>query len=87
LDLVRRALEEAVEELAGRAQQLALRLRSLKPGNRARAVAGALKHAEMLRSAVEVARAHRGEIEKLGLAGVESKLEVALELLEGALSA
>jgi hypothetical protein len=86
-DLVRRALEEAVEELAGRAQQLALRLRSLRPGSRARAVAGALKHAEMLRSAVEVARAHRGEIEKLGLAGVESKLEVALELLEGALSA
>jgi hypothetical protein len=87
LDLVRRALEEAVEELVGRAQQLELRLRSLKPSNRARAVAGALKHAEMLRSAVEVARAHRGEIEGLGLAGVESKLEVALELLEGALSA
>jgi len=30
-DLVRRALEEAVEELVGRAQQLALRLRSLRP--------------------------------------------------------
>jgi hypothetical protein len=87
LDLVRRAFEEAVEDLSGRAQHLALRLRSLRPGNRARAVAGALKHAEMLRSAVEVARAHRGEIEGLGLAGVESKLEVALELLEGALSA
>jgi hypothetical protein len=41
----------------------------------------------MLRSAVEVARAHRGEIEKLGLAGVESKLGVALELLEGVLGA
>ena len=87
LDLVRRALEEAVEELAGRAQQLALRLRSLRPGNRARALAGALKLVEMLRSAIEVARAHRGEIEGLGLAGVESKLAGALELLEGALGA
>jgi hypothetical protein len=86
-DLVRRALEEAVEELAGRAQQLALRLRSVRPGNRAKAIGGALKHAEMLRSALEVARAHRGEIEGLGLAGVESKLAGALELLEGALSA
>jgi hypothetical protein len=86
-DLVRRALEEAVEELAGRAQQLALRLRSLRPGNRARAKAGALKLAEMLRSALDVARARRGEIEELGLAGVESKLGGALELLEGALGA
>jgi hypothetical protein len=40
----------------------------------------------MLRSALEVARAHRGEIEGLGLAGVELKLMGALELLEGALS-
>jgi hypothetical protein len=86
-DLVRRAVEEAVEELTGRAQQLALKLRSQRPGNRARAKAGALKLVEMLRSAVEVARAHRGEIEGLGLAGVESKLAGALELLEGALSA
>jgi hypothetical protein len=86
-DLVRRALEEAVGKLAGRAQQLALRLRSLRPGNRARALAGALKLVDMLRSAVEVARSHRGEIEGLGLAGVESKLAGALELLEGALSA
>ncbi|MCC6004325.1 MAG: hypothetical protein LM590_08285 [Thermofilum sp.] len=85
-DLVRRALVEAVEELAGRAQQLALRLRSLRPNNRARAVAGALKLVEMLRSAVEVARTHRGKIEELGLAGIESKLTGALELLEGALS-
>jgi hypothetical protein len=80
-------LEEAVEELVGRAQQLALRLKSLRPGNRARAKAGALKHAEMLRSAIEVARAHRGEVEKLGLTGVELKLGGALELLEGALGA
>jgi hypothetical protein len=86
-DLVRRALEEAVGELIGRAQQLALRLRSLRPSSRARALAGALKLLEMLRSAVEVARAHRGEIEGLGLADVESKLEGALELLEGALGA
>jgi hypothetical protein len=86
-DLVRRALEEAVEELAGRAQQLALRLRSLRPGSRARAIAGALKLLETLRSAVEVARAHRGEIEGLGLADVESRLGVALEILEGALGA
>jgi hypothetical protein len=86
-DLVRRALEEAVEELVGRAQQLALRLRSLRPGNRARAIAGALKLVEMLRSAIEVARAHRGEIEGLGLADVESKLGGALELLEGTLGA
>jgi hypothetical protein len=86
-DLVRRALEEAVEELAGRAQQLALRLRSLRPSNRARAVAGALKLVEMLRSAIEVAISHRGGIEGLGLAGVESKLGVALEFLEGALGA
>jgi hypothetical protein len=86
LDLVRRALEETVEELAGRAQQLTVRLRSLRPNNRARALAGALKLAEMLRSAVEVARTHRGEIEGLGLAGIESKLVGALELLEGALS-
>jgi len=86
-DLVRMALEEAVEELAGRAQQLALRLRSLRPGNRARAATGALKLVEMLRSAIEVARAHRGEIEGLGLADVESRLGVALELLEGALGA
>jgi hypothetical protein len=88
LDLDRRALEEAVEELATRAQQLTLRLRSLRPSNRARAVAGVLKLVEMLRSAVEVARAHRSEIEKLGLgAELESKLVGALELLEGALSA
>jgi hypothetical protein len=86
-DLVRRALEEAVEELAGRAQQLALRLRSLRPGSRARAIAGALKLLEMLRSAIEVARAHRGEIEVLGLADVKSRLGVALEFLEGALGA
>jgi hypothetical protein len=86
-DLVRRALEEAVEELAGRAQQLALRLRSVRPGSRVRAVAGALKLAEMLRSALEVAGAHRGEIEKLGLADVELKLGGALELLERALGA
>jgi hypothetical protein len=86
-DLVRRALEEAVEELAGRAQQLALRLRSLRPGSRARAVAGALKLAEMLRSALEVAGAHRGEIKELGLADVELKLGGALELLERALGA
>jgi hypothetical protein len=84
--LVRRALEETVEELAGRAQQLALRLRSVRSNSRARARAGALKLAEMLRSAVEVARVHRGEVEGLGLAGVESKLAGALELLEGALS-
>jgi hypothetical protein len=86
-DLVRRALEEVVEELVGRAEQLALRLRSVRPNNRAKAIGGALKLLEMLRSAIEVARAHRGEIEGLGLAGVESKLGVALELLEGALGA
>jgi hypothetical protein len=86
-DLVRRALEEVVEELAGRAQQLALRLRSVRPNNRAKAIGGALKLVEMLRSAVEVARAHRGEIEGLGLADVESRLGVALEILEGALGA
>jgi hypothetical protein len=86
-DLARRALEEAVEELAGRAQQLALRLRSVRPNSRARALAGALKLVEMLRSAIEVARTHRGEIKELGLAGVESRLGVALELLEGALGA
>jgi hypothetical protein len=40
----------------------------------------------MLRSALEVARSHRGEIEKLGV-DVESKLGAALELLEGALGA
>jgi hypothetical protein len=84
-DLVRRALEEAVEELVSRAQQLALRLKSVRPNNRAKAIGGALKLVEMLRSAVEVARAHRGDIEGLGLAGVESKLEGALEILEGAL--
>jgi hypothetical protein len=86
-DLVRRALEEAVEELAGRAQQLALRLRSLRPNNRARALAGALKLVDMLRSVLDIARSHRGEIEKLGLASVESKLGVALEILEGVLGA
>jgi hypothetical protein len=86
-DLVRRALEEAVEELVGRAQQLALRLRSLRPNNRAKAIGGALKLVDMLRSALDVARSHRGEIEKLGLAGVESKLGGALEFLEGALGA
>ena len=86
-DLVRRALEEAVGELIGRAQQLALRLRSLRPSSRARALAGALKLVEMLRSAVEVARTHRGGIEGLGLADVESRLGIALELLEGALGA
>jgi hypothetical protein len=59
----------------------------VRPNNRARATAGALKLVEMLRSAIEVARAHRGEIEKLGLAGVESKLGVALGLLEGVLGA
>ena len=86
-DLVRSALEEAVGELVDRAHQLALRLRSPRPGNRAKAIGGALKHAEMLRSAIEVARAHRDEIEKLELAYVESKLGGALELLERALGA
>jgi hypothetical protein len=86
-DLVRRALEEAVGELVGRAEQLTIRLRSPRPNNRAKAIGGALKLVEMLRSAVEVARVHRGEIEELGLAGVESKLEGALEILEGALGA
>jgi hypothetical protein len=59
----------------------------VRPGNRARAVAGALKLAEMLRSAIEVVISHRGEIEKLGLADVELKLGGALELLERALGA
>jgi hypothetical protein len=86
-DLVRRALEEAVGELVGRAEQLTVRLRSPRPNNRAKAIGGVLKLVEMLRSAVEVARVHRGEIEELGLAGVESKLEGALEILEGALGA
>jgi hypothetical protein len=59
---------------SSRAQQLALRLRSLRPSSRAKAIGGALKLARMLRSAVEVARAHRSDIEKLGLeAELESK--------------
>jgi hypothetical protein len=58
----------------------------VRPNNKARALAGALKHVVMLRSALDVARSHRGEIEGLGLAGVELKLVEALELLEGALS-
>jgi hypothetical protein len=79
-NLVRMALEETVEELAGRAQQLALRLRSLRPGNRVRATAEALKLIELLRSALDVARAHRGDIEKLKLgAEIESELRGALE--------
>jgi hypothetical protein len=79
-DLVRSALEEAVGELVDRAQQLALRLRSLRPGSRARTLAGALKLVEMLRSTLDVARAHRGDIGKLGLgAEIESKLRGALE--------
>jgi hypothetical protein len=48
--------------------------------------AGALKLMEMLGSALDVTRTRRGEVEELGLAGVESKLG-ALEPLEGALSA
>jgi hypothetical protein len=79
-NLDRMALEETVEELAGRAQQLALRLRSLRPGNRVRATAEALKLIELLRSALDAARAHRGDIEKLKLgAEIESKLRGALE--------
>jgi hypothetical protein len=35
--------EEAVEELVDRAKQLAVRLRSLRPNNRARAVGGGSK--------------------------------------------
>jgi len=61
-NLDRMALEEAVEELAGRAQQLALRLRSPRPGNRVRAKARTLKLIEPLRSALDVVRAHRGDI-------------------------
>jgi hypothetical protein len=80
-------MRSSSRELATRAQQLALRLRSVRPGNRARVATGALKLVEMLRSAIEVTRTHRGEIEGLGLAGVESKLVGALELLEGALGA
>jgi hypothetical protein len=37
----------------------------------------------MLGLALDVARTHRGEVEELGLAGVESKLGGALEPLEG----
>jgi hypothetical protein len=55
-------------------------LRSLRPSNRAKALAGALKLAEMLRSAIDVARAHRGDIEKLRLGvEIESELVGALE--------
>jgi hypothetical protein len=75
--------EEAVEELVDRAKQLAVRLRSLRPNNRARAVGGALKLVEMLRSALDVARSHRDEIGKLGVeADFELRLGGTLELLE-----
>jgi hypothetical protein len=56
-------------ELATRAQQLALRLRSLRPSSRAKAIGGALKLAGMLRSAVEVARAHRSDSGKTRVGG------------------
>jgi hypothetical protein len=47
-------------------------------------MAGALRQAGMPRLAVEVARAHRGDVGKLGLgAGIESKLVEAPELLGG----
>ena len=55
-------------------QQLALRLRSLRPSSRAKAIGGALKLAGLLRSAVEVARAQ--EARREAIVGEEREVEL-----------
>jgi hypothetical protein len=80
---VRRAIEETVEELMNRAQDISTRLRSMRPNNRAKALDKAQKLGESLRSALTLARIHSDKLRELGIGvDVEAELGKALELLE-----
>ncbi len=80
---VRRAIEEAIEELMNRAQDISTRLGSMRPNNRARALDKAQKLGESLRTALTLARIHSDKLRELGIeVNVEAELEKALELLE-----
>jgi hypothetical protein len=82
-ELVRRAIEETVEELMNRAQDISTRLRSMRPNNRARALDKAQKLDKSLRSALALAKLYSGKLRELGLeVDVEAELEKALKLLE-----
>jgi hypothetical protein len=82
-ELVRRAIEETVEELMNRAQDISTRLRSMRPNNRARALDKAQKLGESLRSALALAKLYSGKLRELGIGvDVEAELREALQLLE-----
>jgi hypothetical protein len=82
-ELVRRAIEETVEELMNRAQDISTRLRSMRPNNRAKALDKAQKLSESLRSALTLARIHSDKLRELGIeVDVEAELGEALQLLE-----
>lgn len=82
-ELVRRAIEETVEELMNRAQNISTRLRSMRPNNRAKALDKAQKLDKSLRSALALAKLYSGKLRELGLeVDVEAELEKALKLLE-----
>ncbi|MDT7890164.1 MAG: hypothetical protein RQ885_14475 [Desulfurococcales archaeon] len=80
---VRRAIEETIEELTNRAQDISTRLGSMRPNNRAKALDKAQKLGESLRSALTLARIHSDKLRELGIeVNVEAELEKALKLLE-----
>lgn len=80
---VRRAIEETIEELMNRAQDISTRLGSMRPNNRARALDKAQKLGESLRSALALAKLYSGKLRELGIGvDVEAELGEALQLLE-----
>jgi len=82
-ELVRRAIEETIEDLVSGAQHISTRLRSMRPNNRAKALDKAQKLGENLRSALTLARIHSGKLRELGIGvDVEAELGEALQLLE-----
>jgi hypothetical protein len=82
-ELVRRAIEETIEDLASGAQHISTRLRSMRPNNRAKAQDKAQKLGESLRTAITLARIHSDKLRELGIeVDVEAELGEALQLLE-----
>jgi hypothetical protein len=82
-ELVKRAIEETIEDLVSEAQHILVRLRSVRPNNRARALDKAQKLGESLRTAIALARIHSDKLRELGIeVNVEAELEKALKLLE-----
>jgi hypothetical protein len=82
-ELVKRAIEETIEDLVSGAQHISTRLRSMRPNNRAKALNKAQKLGENLRSALTLARIHSDKLRELGIGvNVEAELGEALQLLE-----